>query len=352
MKVVDLFAGCGGLSLGFENAGFELVAAFDHWDPAIEVYRANLTHPMLKQDLADVTASIEAVRKFHPDVVIGGPPCQDFSHAGRRSEGLRANLTIAFAEIVTSICPKWFVMENVDRALSSTAFSEAQHLFRQAGYGLTTAVLDASRCGVPQRRKRLVCIGKIGEEHGFLTAGISNRMLAQPMTVRDYMGDELDTEYYYRHPRNYARRAIYTIDEPAATIRGVNRPIPGGYKRHPGDPASPKSARPLTTDERARIQTFPSGFKWLGTKTNREQMVGNAVPVKLAEFVARCISDYDSGIVCSGTELRLPFHSAQIADGEGNGRVQGMAKTVGRTERSLRQRRGEPGTAGLEICKA
>jgi site-specific DNA-cytosine methylase len=59
---------------------------------------------------------------------------------------------------------------------------------------------------------------------------------------------------------------------------------------------SPKKARPLTTDERARIQTFPKAFHWLGTKTNREQLVGNAVPVKLAEFVARCVLDYGSGI--------------------------------------------------------
>jgi DNA (cytosine-5)-methyltransferase 1 len=330
MKVVDLFAGCGGLSLGFENAGFEVVAAFDNWDPAIDVYRANLSHPMFKQDLADVKSSIKAVRKFKPDMVIGGPPCQDFSHAGKRSEGLRADLTVAFAEIVISIRPTWFVMENVDRAQGSSAFKEAQDLFRQKGYGLTTAVLDASRCGVPQRRKRLVCIGKLNEDEGFLSAVLNERSLArEPMTVRDYFGDELNTEYYYRHPRNYARRGIYSIDEPAATIRGVNRPIPAGYKKHPGDPVSPKKARPLTTDERARIQTFPSEFKWLGTKTNREQMVGNAVPVKLAEFVARCISYYDSEIVCGGgVNLQIPLQSPRNIKGGRNGRVQVLVDAV------------------------
>jgi DNA (cytosine-5)-methyltransferase 1 len=296
MKVVDLFAGCGGLSLGFENAGFEVVAAFDRWEPALDVYRANLRHPAFNQDLSDVEASIEAVRQFSPEMIIGGPPCQDFSSAGKRSEGHRANLTVAFAEIVTALNPPWFLMENVDRAQGSSAFREALEIFGRAGYGLTTTVLNASLCGVPQRRKRLICVGKVGEEEGFLLTAIERRMAKKPMTVKDYLGDELNTEYYYSHPRNYARRAIYSVDEPAATIRGVNRPIPANYKRHAGDPVSPKKARPLTTDERARIQTFPKAFHWLGTKTNREQLVGNAVPVKLAEFVARCVLDYGSGI--------------------------------------------------------
>ena len=266
MRVLDLFAGCGGMSLGFENAGFEVVAAYDFWDPAIDVYRTNLPHPIFKQDLSDVAASLRAMRKYKPDMVIGGPPCQDFSHAGKRSEGHRANLTVAFAEIVTSLSPEWFVMENVDRALGSSAFRDAKGLFWKKGYGLTTVVLDASVCGVPQRRKRLFCIGKRGEEEGFLSELIEQRLAREPMTVRDYFGDELSTEYYYRHPRNYARRAIYSIDEPAATVRGVNRPIPAGYKKHPGDPVSPKKARTLTTDERAMVQTFPRGFKWLGSK--------------------------------------------------------------------------------------
>lgn len=329
MKVVDLFAGCGGLSLGFQNAGFNVVAAFDHWDPAIEIYRNNLNHPVFKQDLCDVRKSIKAIKAFEPEMIIGGPPCQDFSHAGKRSEGDRANLTVAFANIVTSrhLRPEWFVMENVDRAQTSSAFKDAQKVFRKAGYGLTIAVLDASLCGVPQRRKRLVCVGKLGAEDGFLSNHLSSRIASKPMTVRDYFGDELNTEYYYRHPRNYSRRGIYSIDEPAATIRGVNRPIPAGYKRHPGDPASPKAARPLTTEERARLQTFPADFKWGGTKTDREQMIGNAVPVNLAAFIAKGIADYLSEVVCD-VNARLPLLSRNIEGGI-NGRLQGVAEAVG-----------------------
>jgi DNA (cytosine-5)-methyltransferase 1 len=330
MKVVDLFAGCGGLALGFQAPDYEVVAAFDNWDAAIEVYRANLPHPIFKQDLSEVASSAQEVRKFNPNIIVGGPPCQDFSHAGKRSEGDRANLTVSFSEIVVSVRVEWFVMENVDRAQASSAFREAQALFRRAGYGLTTVVLDASLCGVPQRRKRLVCVGKLNEDDGFLTPAIESRLARKPMTIRDYFGDELDTEYYYRHPRNYARRGIYSLDEPAATVRGVNRPIPAGYKRHPRDPANPKKARPLTTDERARVQTFPSGYKWFGTKTDQEQMIGNAVPAKLAQFVAQCISDYRSGRICSGVNLRLPLQSLQHTEGDGNGRIQAMAEAIGK----------------------
>jgi DNA (cytosine-5)-methyltransferase 1 len=79
-------------------------------------------------------------------------------------------------------------------------------------------------------------------------------------------------------------------------VRGVNRPIPKSYKIHEGDPTDDLSkVRPLTTEERSYIQTFPKSFIWKGTKTEKEQMIGNAVPVKLAEFVGRCIQEF----ICS-----------------------------------------------------
>lgn len=303
MKVVDLFSGCGGLSLGFEAAGLSVDAAFDFWDPAVAVYRENISHPIFKQDLSDVDTSVKLITAFKPDMIVGGPPCQDFSHAGKRSEGSRANLTVAFAEIVTIVRPKYFVMENVDRAQNSEAFTCAEEMFRESGYGLTMTVLNASLCGVPQNRKRFFCIGKIGEADGFLSDILASRQSKQPMTIREFMGDELGIEHYYRHPRNYSRRAVFSIDEPAPTVRGVNRPIPPGYTRHDGDPVDPKGVRPLTTEERAQLQTFPQNFKWLGSKTNKEQMIGNAVPVYLAKFVAQCIVEFERKIAQNGEKL-------------------------------------------------
>ena len=287
---MDLFAGCGGLSLGFQNAGIEVVAAYENWGTAARCYSKNFTHPVFQMDLSEVDIAAKKIISYKPDIIIGGPPCQDFSFAGKRIEACRASLTGAFAEIVARVSPKYFVMENVDRARNSNAYAQAREILKNAGYGLTEVVLDASRCGVPQKRKRFFCIGSIGKEDGFLIEHIEATISDKEMTLRDFFSDTLDFECYYRHPRNYSRRAIFSIDEPAPTMRGVNRPVPQGYPGHANDACKlTGEIRALTTLERALVQTFPADFKWSGTKTDIEQMIGNAVPVKLAEFVAKAL---------------------------------------------------------------
>ena len=294
MKVVDLFCGCGGLSLGFQKAGLDVVAAYDKWDAALAVYRLNFDHTADELDLADVENSVATISRFEPDMIVGGPPCQDFSSAGKRDEeGGRGDLTINYAQIICSVRPKWFVMENVALITKTQKLVEAKRLFKQAGYGLSEHVLDASYCGVPQKRKRFFLIGRLGEAEGFMSAVINGSLSSKPMTMRDYFGDSLGIEYYYRHPRSYTRRGIFSIDEPSPTIRGVNRPMPGGYSIHANDPVKSKEGiRPLTTQERSYIQTFPIDFKFAGSKTDVEQMIGNAVPVNLAKFVATAIMKY------------------------------------------------------------
>lgn len=293
MNAVDLFAGCGGLSLGFQNAGINIKAAFEFWDVAANCYEKNFNHPVHRVDLSDTETAIKLIKSYSPDIIIGGPPCQDFSFAGKRIEASRASLTGSYADIICSINPKYFVMENVDRAAKSNAYSEARKKYKENGYGLTEVILDASKCGVPQKRKRFFCIGIRGGSDDAVKKIINNKMSKEPTTLRDYYGNTLDFEFYYRHPRNYSRRAIFSIDEPAPTMRGVNRPVPKGYLGHPNDACelSP-SIRALTTAERALIQTFPKDFIWVGNKTDTEQMIGNAVPVKLAEFVASSVLEY------------------------------------------------------------
>jgi DNA (cytosine-5)-methyltransferase 1 len=297
MRVVDLFAGCGGLSKGFQDAGFNIVAAFDNWEPAINVYKKNFSHPIITSDLSNYETNIAQFMLFNPTMIIGGPPCQDFSSAGKRDESLgRADLTIEFARLVTAVQPDWFVMENVSQIVTSQAFSKAYNLFKLAGYGLTQKVLDASFCAVPQVRKRLFLIGHLNDIDNTLEPYLTANLSKTPLSVRKYLnqvGLEWNIEHYYRHPRSYARRAVFSIDEPSATIRGVNRPVPPTYKSHAGDTMAVSSAlRPLTTKERSIIQTFPLDFVFEGTKAEVEQMLGNAVPVKLAEFVANCIQQY------------------------------------------------------------
>ena len=154
-------------------------------------------------------------------------------------------------------------------------------------------VLDASLCGVPQARKRFFMVGSLNEYDDFLSPYFTASLSKKQMTVHDYLGDSLGVEHYYRHPRSYKRRAIFSIHEPSPTIRGVNRPIPASYLKHPGDTADvSESVRPLTTIERSYIQTFPKSFIFNGSKTNLEQIIGNAVPVKLGEFVALALKEY------------------------------------------------------------
>ncbi|MFY9227536.1 MAG: DNA cytosine methyltransferase [Blastocatellia bacterium] len=294
MRTIDLFAGCGGMSMGFQNVGFQIVAAFDNWQPAINTYTNNFTHPIYNYDLAKYEPSCNIFKNLSPEIIIGGPPCQDFSSAGKRDETLgRANLTISFAEIVSKVKPQWFVMENVSRADKSKTLIKAKEILVKAGYGLNQIILDASLCGVPQERKRLFLIGHLNGQDNQLIPYLKNYLTPTSLTIRDYLGSKIDVEYYYRHPRSYKRRGIFSIDEPSPTIRGVNRPIPKGYLGHPGDPIKKfNELRPLTTKERSLLQTFPEDFIFIGNKSEVEQLIGNAVPVKLSEYVARCIAEF------------------------------------------------------------
>lgn len=294
MKVIDLFAGCGGMSLGFQNSGYELVAAYDNWQSAIDVYRQNFDHPVFKYDLGKFSDNLTIFQQFNPDIIIGGPPCQDFSSAGKRNEELgRADLTIVFAKIVTNVLPRFFVLENVSRFKNSHRYKVAKEIFENSGYGISEKTINASLCGVPQKRMRFFWIGMYEGRHHDFEPYLDSNLATEPMTVRDYLGDKLGIQDYYRHPRSYKRRAIFSIDEPSPTIRGVNRPIPKNYQNHPGDSALlSDNVRPLTTIERSYLQTFPENFIFSGSKTDLEQMIANAVPVKLAEYVANCILEY------------------------------------------------------------
>lgn len=292
-SVVDLFCGCGGMSLGFEKAGYNVKAGFDLWDPAIRVYAANFKHPVIKQDLSDIDESVLKISKYKPDIIVGGPPCQDFSTAGHQDESLgRAILSVYYSQIICRILPKYFVMENVANIRKSQAFKKVVNNFKKAGYGLTMRVLDAAYCGVPQTRKRMFVIGMLNENDDFLGAELDSALSDKPMSIHDYLGNKLGIEYYFRVPTNYTRRGVFSIYEPSTTIRGVDRPIPKGYTGNANDSAPLHMARCLTPKERSYIQTFPESFAFIGNKTDQQTMIGNAVPVNLAKYVGSALLRY------------------------------------------------------------
>lgn len=310
-RVVDLFSGCGGLSLGFEKAGFDVVAAFDNWEEAVEVYNDYFDHKAHVEDLGDLVRDEKygKITKYAPDLIVGGPPCQDYSSANTHfSDGEpdpedyqdRSSLTIDFAKIVLRSRPQWYLMENVPPSKKSPTYQKAMEMLQEAGYGVTLIQLNASYYGVPQSRRRLFQIGEFGGPNDGIRELLEHRPEERQLTIREYWKrqgwEPLDVDHHYRHPRTYSRRGVFSIDEPSPTIRGVHRPIPSTYERHHNDTGDPHSdnVRPLTSKERSYVQTFPKDFPLKGSKRDKDAMVGNAVPVKLAEHIAKCIKRYEA----------------------------------------------------------
>ncbi len=334
------------MSLGFKRAGFEMIQAYDSWDKAVEVYRRNLGESVWQADLKDVFRIAPTLAALAPDIMIGGPPCQDFSAAGERVEGERAALTRAFAMLVVIVRPRWFVMENVPLAVRSQAWTDARAMLVKSGYGLTEAKLDASYYGVPQRRRRLFVVGRLGEQDGFLESSLAAARSPKPMTIRDMLGDALGDACFFQ-PRVSGNRGIWTTDGPAPTIcRSSKRPIPPNYRPHPsdsvlidagafytrpyyigrgvrtldepapavirttrerprphylanphpGDPVPAAMAAVLTQTQVSRIQGFPMGWDWSSAGSrDTDQMIANAVPAPVAEAIGRVILAREAG---------------------------------------------------------
>jgi DNA (cytosine-5)-methyltransferase 1 len=199
------------MSLGFQRAGFDIVSAYDNWQPAVSVYRSNFKHPAYCQDIYSSTLDDEIVAQ-QPDVIIGGPPCQDFSSAGpNKPESVRASLVTRFVDIVLQARPAVFVMENVPRTRLRPVFIQAKERLAAAGYQLIERVLDAALCGVPQTRERLFLIGVNGAAAAPIGEYLDSALASKPMTLRDYFGAELGTDYYFRVPTNYSRHRYHQI---------------------------------------------------------------------------------------------------------------------------------------------
>lgn len=357
MKVVELYAGAGGMGLGLRRAGFELVRAYDHAQCAVDVYNRNIGYHGVVADLGNVGSIAPEICRLRPDIIVGGPPCQDFSPAGARIEGERANHTRTFALYVCAAAPEWFMMENVQRARNSAAWADAREMLKNAGYGLSQIVVNAAHYGVPQQRRRLIVIGRRGERDGFLLGSIEEAASPEPMPLRAVFGDRLGN-HVYNHPRTPGRRGIWSVDAPNPTIRNARRPQPASYEPHPNDsnyeavtactvsvpgdeavglyfrpfhsargvyaldepapsivrtsrerprssyiasphpddPSPAAAAYVLTQKDTSLIQGFPRDWDWSGCLSRDvDQMIANAVPAPLAEAIGREILRRERG---------------------------------------------------------
>jgi DNA (cytosine-5)-methyltransferase 1 len=329
-KVLDLFCGAGGLSYGFELAGFNIVAGFDSNKEALLTFKHN--HPHAEAVYHDLSKPIKNIDRFlDVDVVIGGPPCQGFSISGKRdSNDERNQLYKAYLHTLESVKPRCFVMENVPNLLSMDGGRIKDQIITdlsKLGYNITYQVLNASDFGVPQNRKRVFFVGL---QSGYFSFPLPNQD-SEKVSCYDAISDlpERTLEEgatYIMSPQSHFQQlmregsqgiwnhtAMNHTEKTRSTIALV--PDGGNYKnlpealqgtrkvniawtRYNSQKPSPTIDtghrhhfhytynRVPTVRESARLQSFPDKFQFVGSVTSQYKQVGNAVPPLLGYIIA------------------------------------------------------------------
>lgn len=339
MNVIDLFSGAGGLSYGFESAGFDVLLGIDNDAKALETFELN--HNGAKSICGDVT-QITYEGDIKPligdkeiDVIIGGPPCQGMSLSGpRKFDDPRNKLYLSYIRLVEEIKPKAFVIENVPGLVGLFGGQIKDSIiekFTVMGYDIQYKILCAADYGVPQNRKRVVFVGmkkgtfeypapfgekvtcsmalddlpqlidELGEDDvPYATEpnnGYQKLMRAKSESVRNHIaaahsdkvktiislvpdgGNYKDLPEEYRDSRNFhVAWTRFASNKPAPTIDT-------GHRHH----FHYKYNRVPTVRECARLQSFPDNFIFLGNKTQQFRQVGNAVPPLMAQAIAETL---------------------------------------------------------------
>ena len=345
LTIIDLFAGVGGLSLGFEMEGFHVLLA-NEYDPSIaEAYIRNRNNPNMVVADIKLLPIKETFGKYKNKVtvVVGGPPCQGYSQKGQRKtiNDDRNFLFRYFVDVVREVQPLYFVMENVPNLLTAKNGyfkNEIITLFKDMDYIVNADVLCAANYGIPQNRNRAFIIGKKGSQ---IPVNMPEKEKTRT-TIWDAISDlnylepgegANEQEYLYEPMSEYQKKMragskrlfghVATNHSQVALSRMRMIPPKGGkeflppehltksiysgtWERMDADdisvtittrfdtPASGKFMHPyldraITIREAARIQSFPDTFHFYGSKTSQMKQVGNAVPPLLAQAVAKAI---------------------------------------------------------------
>ena len=347
-KAISLFAGAGGCSLGFQRYGVDILAAYDISKEAVNTYNHNFAgnkchiEDLSACDFANIRDKL-GLLKGELDIVIGGPPCQGFTTAGRRSEDDARNRLLAnYVNALKEFYPRWFMMENVEGILTTTNGSFIVDCIQgmiSLGYSVYMKKVYMQEYGIPQRRKRVIIIGnREGKSFVFpkpLTVASGRIYKNGTLTLRDAISDLEDIDIpEINHVRkgetdiqlerirllkegqtmkdlpkelqhkSFAKRAARRVcDGMPSEKRGGS---PSGLKRLIYDEPAltitgsatsefvhPTQDRMLTIRECARIQSFPDNFRFFGTDNQQMQQIGNAIPPLFANLIAEQIFKCD-----------------------------------------------------------
>lgn len=321
MNIVSLFAGCGGLDLGFERAGFNVKWANEFDNTIHDTYRYN--HPKTTLNTSDIR-DLDVSDIPDCDGIIGGPPCQSWSVGGKflGIEDERGKLVYDYIRIVKGKQPKFFIMENVPGMVTPRHFESFQSfldLFREAGYKLKYELMDAQDFKIPQERLRLIIVGIRNdlENEFFFPPHQTTEKITLDRAIGDLIKkpkpykdegviesdmDILNNEFYAGDfdKKYMARNRVRGWDEVSFTIqaKAINAPIhPSAPKmvyvsqdKRIFAPGKEYLYRRLSVRECARIQTFPDSFKFIYKDIkDGYKMIGNAVPPRLAYYLALSI---------------------------------------------------------------
>lgn len=343
-RAISLFAGAGGCSLGFKNAGIDIIAAFDNADAAIATYNMNFGANICQNVDLESCDFLQLRNKLglqhgELDLIIGGPPCQGFTTAGNRFwDDPRNKLVQNYAQALEVFYPRWFMMENVEGILttaSGTYVVECIKKMISLGYTVSLKKIYMQEYAVPQRRKRVIIVGnREGKKFEFpdpVEQASGSIYKDSSFTLREAIGDlescdipEIDhvrkvesgiqleristlkigqtmkdLPEHLQHDSFKRRASRRVCDGTPSEKRGG---APSGLKRlsynepcltitsaAPSEFVHPTQNRTLTIRECARVQTFPDSFLFCGTDAQKILQIGNAIPPVFAEQMAKQI---------------------------------------------------------------